>query len=172
MTLSSHGRLTVLLSTIALVLAAAVPASAGKGSDLAQGSGTTADPNAPGTSFAFNFNAVGDTNRARGHLRLTNRSTGTRMRGEVICLQLEGPQRAVVAGRITSIEGPPPYDPATVQPGDAFVFFAEDNGKARNVPDRLSIFLHLNVPPTAELCDASESGPPPIESGHITVRDR
>jgi hypothetical protein len=170
MTLSRHGRLSVLITAVVALLALAVPASAGKGSDLAQGSGTTADPNAPGTSFAFHFNATGDTNSARGSVRFTNRSTGTQIRGDVICLQLEGPQRAVIAGRITSVRGPAPYD--ALEPGDAFLLFAEDNGKARNVTDKLSPFFFIAEPPTAALCDADESGPPAIESGHVTIRDR
>ena len=169
MTLIRHGRLAV-LTTILAIACLAAPASAGRGSDLAQGTGTTADANAPGTSFAFQFTATGDTNSAKGSVRFTNRSTGTQIRGDVICLQLEGPQRAVIAGRITSVRGPAPYD--TLERGDAFLLFAEDNGKARNVTDKLSPFFFIGEPPTSALCDADESGPPAIESGHITIRDR
>jgi hypothetical protein len=168
MTLTRQGRPIVLLTAVVALLALAVPASAGKGSDLAQGSGTMTDTGAPGTSFDFNFNAVGDTNSAKGHLRLTNRSTGTRIRGEVICLQVETATRAVIAGRITSVQGPPPYD--TLQPGDAFLLFAEDNPK--KVPDSLVPFLGLGTPPSTELCDADQAGQRPIEKGHVTVRDR
>ncbi|HEX8647483.1 MAG TPA: hypothetical protein VF715_11330 [Thermoleophilaceae bacterium] len=170
MTLLSQGRLTVLLTIIAVAFAAAAPASAGPGDDHAQGTGTIADPNAPGTSFQFNFNAIGDTDSAKGTLRLVNRSTGTKIRGEVICLQLEGPRRAVIAGRITSIQGAPPYD--SVEPGDAFLLFAEDNGKSKTLPDSLVPFLFIQEPPTAELCNADQAGQSPIERGHITIRDR
>ncbi|HEX8054216.1 MAG TPA: hypothetical protein VF517_14590 [Thermoleophilaceae bacterium] len=173
MTLSRQGRLTVLTTILAIAFAAVVgPANAGGGKDLAEGNGTTPDPNASGTDFRFAFNAIGDTTSAKGTLRLKNPSTGTQVRGEVICLQTEGPQRAVIAGRITSISGPAPYGAPNVEEGDAFLLFAEDNGKNRSESDRLAVFLFLGEPPTTELCDADQSGPAPITSGHITIRDR
>jgi hypothetical protein len=170
MTLFSYGRLTVLLTIAAMLLTAVAPASAGRGSDSAQGSGTTADPNAPGTSFAFNFNATGDSTRARGTVRFTNRSTGTRIRGDVVCLRVNDPQHALIVGRITSVSGPAPYD--ALEPGDAFLVFVEDNGRSRTETDKLSPFFFIEEPPTAALCGATQTGPPPIESGHITIRDR
>ena len=173
MTLTRQGRLVVLLTILASAFAAAVgPAAAGSGDDLAQGSGRTPDPAAPGTDFKFTFNAVGDTDSAKGNLRLSNPSTGTQIRGDVICLQTEGPRRAVIAGRITSASGPEPYGPPNLEPGDAFLLFAEDNGRNRSESDRLAVFLFTSEPPTAELCNADQSGPAPVTSGHITVRDR
>jgi hypothetical protein len=160
------------LAAAGAVAAAAGPVGAASSGDLAQGNGTTPDPSAPGTDFAFSFQAIGDTSNAKGSLRLANRSTGTKIRGDVICLQLEGPQRAVIAGRVTSAQGPPPYGPPDLEPGDAFLLFAEDNGKSKTDTDKLSIFLLPDTPPSSELCDADQSGPPPITSGHVTIRDR
>jgi hypothetical protein len=168
----SRGR-TAVATALAGLTALAVTGSSGAagGRDEADGKGVYPDPTG---SLAFDFRAVNVSrsgDEARGKLEIRNRSTGSRLRGEVICLQLEGSARAVVAGRITSLTGVAPGG-SDVGPGDSFLFFAEDDGKSKSASDRLAVFTFSHPAPTIDLCNADQSGPHPIESGRITVRDR
>jgi hypothetical protein len=106
---------------------------------------------------------------ADGYVRLENPSTGSALRGRVICLKAEG-NRAVIAGVVTSSVGQAPGEP--VGPGDSVLLFAEDHGQRKPPADALSVFTFPSPAPSEALCDASESGPPAIAKGRIVVRDR
>src|SRR4051812_22725519 len=155
-----HAVTALVVAALAALALAAVAGAAG-GRDTATGAGKAPDPNFPGTELSFVFAARNTSMtgvEANGVFILSHRAVNSELRGRVICLKVVG-NRAVIAGEVVRARGPQPGEPVTR--GDSFLAFTEDNGTGTRAGavDNLSIFTFHDPAPTADLCNADESGP-------------